>query len=149
MVHIEQIKLTVITGNVTGASTNGHIFLGIGGREFRLNKSGNQFQKGDTDTFQIGGVIGPDSINNQNNSNDLPPLPGTINAPAIEYSTLDDYPTYIRFEPQDNDDNWNVQSVSGNVKESGASGGTRTFNDRTGNGNIWLGKESGLFLGLN
>ena len=149
MAHIEQVGVTVITGNINGAGTNGLVYLGIGGREFRLNKGGNQFDKGDTDNFQIGGVAGPDSINNQNNSNDLPAIPGTVNAPTIEYSTLDDHPTYIRFEPQDNDDNWNVQSVSVNVKESGAGGGARTFNDRTGNGNIWLGKESGLFLGLN
>lgn len=148
MAHIEQIQVIVVTGSVNGAGTNGRIFLGMGGREFRLNKSGNQFQKGDTDTFQIGGVIGPDSINNQNNSNDLPAVPGTVNAPAIEYSTLDEYPTYIRFEPQNSDDNWNVQSVSVNIKESGANGESITLNDRTGNGNIWLGNDSGLFLGL-
>ena len=148
MAYIEQVGVTVITGNINGASTNGLVYLGIGGREFRLNKGGNQFEKGDTDNFQIGGVAGPDSINNQNNSNDLPAVPGTANSPSIEYSTLDDYPTYIRFEPQNEDDNWNVQSVSVDVKESGASGATRTLSDHTGNGNIWLGKRSGLFLGL-
>lgn len=146
MVHIEQIRLTVITGNINGASTNGHIFCGIGGREFRLNKSGNQFQRGDTDTFQIGGVIGPDSINNPNNSNDLPPLPGTVNAPAIEYNTLDDYPTYIRFEPQDNDDNWNVSRVELRVTDD--TNIVHKFNALDGNGSIWLGENSGLFLGL-
>ena len=70
MAHIEQVGVTVITGNINGADTNGLVYLGMGGREFRLNKGGNQFEKGDTDNFQIGGVAGPDSINNQNNSND-------------------------------------------------------------------------------
>ena len=44
MVEIDRINVIVKTGNVNKAGTNGNVYLGIGGREFKLNKPGNQFE---------------------------------------------------------------------------------------------------------
>ena len=60
---------------------NGKVYLGIGGREFRLNKSGNQFQQNKGDEFIIGvgsNVLKPeknDLLQTSSFSNDSPKIP--------------------------------------------------------------------------
>jgi hypothetical protein len=57
---------------------------------------------------------------------------------------------YIRFEPQRNNDNWNVEKAKVEVIEYDDSN-TSTNNKKIYTdleGNIWLGKRSGLFLYL-
>jgi hypothetical protein len=53
MVEITRINVIVKTGNVNGAGTDGRVYLGIGGREFRLDQPGNQFEQDDSDNFTI------------------------------------------------------------------------------------------------
>jgi hypothetical protein len=53
-VEINRINEVVKTGNVNRAGANRKIYLGIGGREFKLNNSGNQFEIKGLDTFVIG-----------------------------------------------------------------------------------------------
>ena len=139
MVEITQINLIVKTGNVLGAGTNGKIYLGIGGREFKLDKPGNQFEKGDSDTFTIGTGS---NIENPNEVNSLPTPSGNTNSPSIEDMDIEFNPKYIRFDPRDNDDNWNVENVQVEVVDIG-----RTYRGPR-DGNIWLGFRFGLFLGL-
>lgn len=68
MAILDKIEVKIVTRDVPNAGTDGEVYLGIGGREFRLNNLGNQFKKGQTDNFTIG--VG----SNINNSkiNDLP-----------------------------------------------------------------------------
>ena len=54
MVEINQIIVKIKTSNEVAAGTNGKIYLGIGGREFRLDKPGNQFERNNLDVFTIG-----------------------------------------------------------------------------------------------
>jgi hypothetical protein len=147
MPHVGQITATVTTGDVTNAPTNGRVYLGIGGREFRLNKPGDQFKRHSTDIFIIGDG---GNIDNPRNANDLPMVgAGTINAPTIEFSDLNDYPKYIRLEPKVEDDDWNVETVSVEAKEyngSAASGNSKVFSDL--GGNAWLGDPFGKMLDL-
>jgi hypothetical protein len=144
MTHIGQIKAEVRTGDVAGADTNGRVYLGIGGREFRLNKPGNQFERHTIDKFIIGAG---GNIDNPNNGNSLPVL-GDSNAPRIEFASLNQNPEYIRFEPQGDEDKWNVEAVTVIAEEynPGPTGNTRTFTDLPGN--IWLGNKFGLVLPL-
>jgi hypothetical protein len=137
---ITKIEITIRTGNVSESGTNGRVYLGIGGREFRLDKPGNQFERGDVDTFIIGdgsNIENPDGVNNITNSS---------NSYEIGTYHLNVFPKYIRFEPQRNNDNWNVEVVELRVTDD--TNAVYQFEALDGNGNIWLGKRSGLFLGL-
>jgi PLAT/LH2 domain len=145
MTQIVQIKVEIKTGNESTAGTNGKVFLGIGGREFRLDKPGNQFQKNHTDTFTINST-NSDIENPERNS--LPNI-GNANSPRIENKVgiTFNFPVYLRFDPNDNDDDWNIERVK--VRVIGGLNSTFIYpNDILKDGNIWLGNKSGLFLGL-
>jgi hypothetical protein len=136
---ITKIEIDVETGAIERAGTNGRVYLGICGREFRLDKLGDQFRVGILDNF----IIGTGSNIKNPNVNDII---NSSNSYEIDTNTLNIFPKYIRFEPQDNDDNWNVSRVELRVTDD--TNIVHKFNALDGNGNIWLGKESGLFLGL-
>jgi hypothetical protein len=147
MVHVGQITATIKTGDVTNAPTSGRVYLGIGGREFRLNKPGDQFKRGATNEFIIGDG---GNVNNPRSANDLPFVDeGTVNTPALPYDDLGLYPTYIRLEPKEEDDDWNVESVNVIAKKYQAetpTGDSTTFTDLEGN--TWLGDPFGKLLAL-
>ncbi len=137
---ITKIEIDVETGAIERAGTNGRVYLGICGREFRLDKLGDQFRVGILDNF----IIGTGSnIKNPNGVNDII---NSSNSYEIDTHILNIFPKYIRFEPQDNDDNWNVSRVELRITDD--TNIVHKFNALDGNGNIWLGKESGLFLGM-
>ena len=160
MTHIDKINVKIQTRNVSNAGTNGEVYLGIGGREFRLDQPGDQFGKGDQDDFTIG--IGS-NIENPN-INDLPLNPGVGAGDSIEIKdTLGlgpptRFPVYIRLDPRDDKDNdWNVESVHVDaIAGLGTGVGTTTTFDfpKPGavgvhpEGTIWLGRKSGLVLYL-
>jgi hypothetical protein len=45
MARISGIVCPVITANMAGAGTDGRVYLGLGGREFRLDSSADDFEK--------------------------------------------------------------------------------------------------------
>jgi hypothetical protein len=139
MVEIKQIIVMIKTGDVGGAGTDGKVYLGIGGREFRVDKLGNQFQRNNLDTFTIG--LGSD-IENPDNVNSLPSPTGNKNAPNIEDVDIEFSPKYLRFNPNSDDDNWNVQHVQVEVIDIG-----KTYQGPR-DGNIRLGTRSGLTINL-
>jgi PLAT/LH2 domain len=139
MVEITQINVHVKTGNVNRGGTDGRVYLGIGGREFRLDQPGNQFEQGDSNNFTIGTAS---NIENPDDVNSLPTPNGNMNSPNIEDTDIEFNPKYIRFDPNDSDDNWDVEKVEVEVVDI-----TRTYRGPH-DGNIWLGSRSGLFLGL-
>ena len=85
MVAITRIDFRVKTGDRQGAATNGDVYVGIGGREFSIDKAGsNDFERGADQTYVAG-------------------LGSTINFPDINNPTspyqllterLDKYPVY-------------------------------------------------------
>ena len=46
MAQVTGILCQVITGKQSGAGTDGRIFLGLGGREFRLDSSRDDYERG-------------------------------------------------------------------------------------------------------
>jgi hypothetical protein len=145
MTHIVQIKVEIKTSNEQSAGTNGRVFLGIGGREFRLDKLGNQFQKNQTDTFTINST----SMDIENSERNSLPDTGNVNSPRIENNIgiAFNLPVYLRFDPNDNNDDWNIERVK--VQVIGGLNSTFIFpNDVLKDGNIWLGNKFGLFLNL-
>lgn len=137
---ITKIEIDVETGAIENAGTNGRVYLGICGREFRLDKPGDQFRVGILDNFTIG--IGS-NIENPNGINDII---NSSNSYEIDTYLLNIFPKYIRFEPQDNDDNWNVSRVELRVTDDTSI--VHKFDALVSNGSIWLGENSGLILGL-
>ena len=147
MTHLGKVTVEIKTANVSGAGTNGRVYLGIGRREFRLDKSGDQFQPGSTDTFVIGDG---GNIKSPNHSNDLA-LGANMNAPEIQFNSIDDIPIYIRFEPENNNDNWNVESVRLTAQQYDPDpGDTSQYSDdfSENDNRIWLGYSSGLIMVL-
>jgi len=147
LTHVGKIIVRLITGDIEDASTNGRVYLGLGGREFRLDKPGNQFQRANVDNFIIGDGS---NIENPDNVNTLPAL-GNNNSPRVEFEDLANYPTYIRFEPRNKNDNWNIEDVNVEVIQYNDSPLGSTVNKKTFvdlEGNVWLGVRSGLFLYL-
>jgi len=145
--EVDRIIVTIKTGNKSNGSTNGKVYLGMAGREFRLDKSGNQFQQGTEDQFIIG--LGSNILNS--NKNGLPNTSNTLNdSPKISFDSISEYPAYIRFEPTNNNDQWNVDRVCVNVGSN--SGPVADFHAQILSGinddNIWLSEDSGLFIGL-
>ena len=150
MTHVGKITAVIKTGDLTNAPTDGRVYLGIGGREFRLQKAGDQFKKGATDTFIIGDG---GNIDNPRNANELPFFGGTVNCPRVEFSDLDKFPAYIRLEYDEVDDkDWNVEGVSVLAVKydfgvPSSSGETRSYKSGL-QGHIWLGKKFGKVLHL-
>jgi subtilisin family serine protease len=142
IIQVTTIQVDINTNTGSGASTNGKVYLGVAGREFRLNKSGNQFEGG-LDSFLVltSGSNDPNEIKNPDEVNSL----NGINAPTIDSVMINRSPKYIRFEPQNDNDNLQVNSVIVTVTPSGV---LPQLRGPVGGNSIWLGNRSGLFMGL-
>ena len=137
MAKINQISARIKTANRgQAAGTNGRVYLGIGGREFNLNLLGGpDFEPGMDQTFILGegANIGPAPADNDPRS------------PQLVTEALDKYPTYVRFEPNAEDDRWAVEQINVTVN----SGSAPSFSALGQGSYIWLGNTSTkvLFFG--
>ena len=93
MSHIKQVLVTIETGDATDADANGPVYLGLGAREFRLDKAGDQFRRATTDTFLLGnGTLGSPDVLNPNENDPATPV-------WIEHEDVDrPYNVYIAYE---------------------------------------------------
>lgn len=160
MAILDKIEVKIVTRDVPNAGTDGEVYLGIGGREFRLNNLGNQFKKGQTDNFTIG--VG----SNINNSkiNDLPQSamanpdsPVIDSGPSRNAAYPPHFPVYIRLDSKgDTKNDWNIEQVVVDANEGTQTPGTFVFPNTTNppppkvhpEGSIWLGINSGEILFL-
>ena len=121
MATIESISVAVKTGDVKGGSTNGRVYLGLGGREFRLDTSDDDFKRNALDCFRLG-----DGDNVRRAERNDP------RNPAVDTADLEQFPTYIRFEGK----SWNLRFVSVEVAGTG-------FGADLGPDGLWMGHVSG------
>jgi|SRR6187397_1562078 hypothetical protein len=94
MSHIRQVLVTIETGDATDADANGPVYLGLGAREFRLDKEGDQFKRATTDTFLLGnGTLGTPDVLNPNENDPATPV-------RIEHEDIENnpYSVYIAYE---------------------------------------------------
>ena len=85
-IPVTQIRVRVVTSDINFAGTDDEIFLGLGGREFNLDTSGDDFERGADETF----ILGEGSNNEAASGND--PRQRVL----ISLGDVNDYPIYIR-----------------------------------------------------
>ncbi|HET7035687.1 MAG TPA: hypothetical protein VFI42_08410 [Thermomicrobiaceae bacterium] len=147
MAEITGILCQVITGNVSGAGTDGSIYLGLGGREFHLDSSQDDFERGSWREYILGRA--PLEPN-------LPPPQIRVtdkdhNDPRRDFRldtvNLNRTPVYIRFEPENNGDNWNLKFAAVLVY-SGQGQFVVAFTLPRDFDNLWLGHSMGKIIYL-
>jgi hypothetical protein len=87
--YIRQIRVEITTGRDRGAGTDGNIYLGICGREFRCDTSADDFEKGSTREY-IFGAIPPVFENITSETYNHPSRPPLLPDEA------DTFPCYLR-----------------------------------------------------
>jgi hypothetical protein len=130
------ITAVLETADEPEAGTNGAVYLGLGGREFRCDTSSNNFKKGATDTFifgQFANVLQPDR-------ND-PTLPQLI------VSRVDRFPVYVRFD-QRGSNAWKFRRLTVRLTVVPGPQPPGYTSDIHHPGGLWLGSDTGAIAFL-
>lgn len=105
MAKLTKIEITITTGKMKDAGTDGSVYLGICGREFHCDTGADDFERGSARTYIFGS--GANVNDAQNNDPRKPPI-------ELEHQNL--YPVYIRFEPgTGGSSGWNLQRAMVNL----------------------------------
>ena len=137
MALVAKISCQVRTADESGASTDGLPYLGIGGREFRLDTSDDDFEAKANFTYVFGdgaNVLFPERNDPRRDF-------------LIDTTRLDEFPVYIRFDPESGSDHWRLRFVMALVYEEGDFLRAVYFSQTRAEG-IWLGRTAGKFLHL-
>ena len=136
MAQIESIQVSIETGDESGAGTDGSIYVGVCGREFHLDTSADDFERGSSHLYVLGD--GSDVVN------------PAVNDPRKQFMQTEDvesFPIYVRFEPNDSGDNWNLARAEMSFNNDlFPRWETTTFVSITDG--IWLGQRSGNVVHL-
>lgn len=134
---LDQIVVTLRTGNVAGAETNGEVYLSLGGREFNLKRPNHDDRaRGATDTYRLGRDA---NISNKERNDPR----------KLRFGSYGFYPVGLRFEPQattPQPDDWNLANARVVVKLE--EGSTEEYELEESLRNLWLGFHSGLSVAL-
>jgi hypothetical protein len=147
MAAITGVLAQIITGNLNGAGTDGRVYLGLAGREFRLDSSRDDYERGSAREYILGRA--PLEPN-------LPPpqirvLNPDRNDPRKDFpldtTNLDAAPVYVRFEPEGDSPDWNLRSAIILVY-TGEGQFVVAYVAPQGFDNLWLGDRYGKVLYL-
>jgi hypothetical protein len=135
MSAITQIKATIHTGDRTDAGTDGFVYLGICGREFKLGRADvNDFERATHREYFLG------APSNVEQASDNDPR-----SPRLDTTDADRYPAYIRFEPDVATGNWDFDGAEVTITP----GGTKFGRMGDGGGaHLKLGQNMGKFCYL-
>jgi hypothetical protein len=137
MPQINSIQLHLQTGDLSGAGTDGDVYLGLCGREFSIDTTSDDFERGSGRSY----VLGENADIRNADVND-PRKQGLFTENVARF------PVYIRFEPQTRGDNWLLQRADVRFNDSlHIDWDTAPFIP-IGSEGIWLGVRSGLFVHL-
>jgi hypothetical protein len=147
MSAITGILVQVITGDVENAGTDGSVYLGLGGREFRLDSKADDYERGSWREYVLGrGPKEPDLPNPQVRV-EWPELNDPRVGFAIDTVNIMKSPVYLRFEPEGDSPNWNLSTVFVLVY-TGASRLLMYFTTPSGFDNLWMGDPMGKIVYL-
>ncbi|MCO5176129.1 MAG: hypothetical protein M9890_04025 [Thermomicrobiales bacterium] len=147
MANITGILCQVITGSGDGAGTDGDIYLGIGGREFHLDSTADDFERNSWREYILGRA--PLEPN-------LPPPQIRVKDPDLNHPTkgyivqsqfLDEFPVYVRFESNGDNDHWQIGFVAV-IAYTGASEFYAGYIPVEPFDSLWLGYKTGKILYL-
>ena len=131
MANIQSIHVNVQTGTDADADADGAIYLGFCGREFSIDSSADDFEKGSTRTYIFGS-----GSNVQNASKNDP------RNPQLKTENVDRFPVYIRMGTSDH---WQLKRVTVTMNNS-----LFPMWDTAGllgiAGKFWLGPTAGMIL---
>lgn len=137
MAQINSIQLHLETGDLSGAGTDGDVYLGVCGREFSIDSTRDDFERGSGRTY----VLGENADIRNADFNDP-------RKQALFTENVARFPVYIRFQPKSRSDNWQLLRADVRFNESlHIDWDTRPF-ILPGSEGIWLGVRSGLFVHL-
>jgi hypothetical protein len=134
MSAITRIDVRLVTGNRSGAGTDGEVYVGICGREFYLDSAVDDFEQGSDRTYTLG--VGANI--NYAGYNDP-------RSPQLDTVDLDKFPKYIRLEPTGSNSEWNLEEVTVTVNPGT---GQVVYRALAGGLNLWLGQKYGKFCYL-
>jgi hypothetical protein len=135
MSAITQIKATIHTGDRNNAGTDGYVYLGICGREFKLGRTDvNDFERSSHREYFLGVAANVEA-----------PTFNDPRSPQLDTSDIDRYPAYIRFEPTGDSPDWDFDGAEVTITPGAAKLG------RMGDGggvHLWLGQNMGKSCSL-
>jgi hypothetical protein len=136
MARIEVIRLHLETGSRSGAGTDGDVYLGVCGREFSVDTTRDDFERGSSReyVFGTGANVNSASVNDPREQ-------------ALFVENVKNFPVYIRFQPQNRNDNWQVQRAEVSFNDDFfPRWDTASFVPNDPAKGIWLGVRSGLVV---
>jgi hypothetical protein len=139
MARIERIDVLIQTGDVGGAGTDGDVYLGIAGREFFIDSDKDDFERGSSRAYRFGensDLTSDEMLNRERND---------PRDQRLLSEFVDDYPVYIRFAPENRDDQWNLKLAVVALNSDESVYWTNLVSAPDG---IWLGTRAGLVLHL-
>jgi hypothetical protein len=101
MPDISQIRVFIHTAEDDGAGTDSDVFLGICGREFRLDTDIDNFENFNRDVFHLNGNSGSAPLS-------VDALKNHPKIPQIHTDSLDKFPIYVRMEPWGEKPDWTI-----------------------------------------
>ncbi|MEO5582198.1 MAG: hypothetical protein ABIR66_05875 [Saprospiraceae bacterium] len=142
MASITGLLCQIITGNFSGAGTDGHVYLGIGGREFSLDSDADDYEKNSWREYILGLAPNEPELTFPQIRVKNKDLNDPRNGFELDTTNLNKAPVYLRFEPTGADDNWNLKSLVVVVYK-----GSGSFHSAyvlpSGFNNLWMGKSFG------
>jgi hypothetical protein len=134
MAAITKIEVTITTGD---KGTNGSVYVSLCGREFRLDRTGqDDFRRKTTDQYVLGDANNIFSVANPEVNDPQAPLP-------LDAADLPLFPIYLRLKA---DNLWHVQGGSIKIFTGGPT--AVTIDILPGNRSLFLGPQCGEYLFL-
>lgn len=136
--QVRRIVVDITTSYATGAGTKADVYLGAGGREFRLRVDKSDFDRGGELSYQLGEDA---NVRDPDRNDPRTGLPLTV-------TDIVSHPVYIRMVPKNERDDWNVENVKVRVLHDIDRRAVRYTALDGPSHNVWLGLQSGTTLHL-
>jgi hypothetical protein len=136
MTAVRSLHVSIQTSGASGAGTDGDVYVGFGGREFSLDTSADDYEAGSSRVYRLGD--GATVLNAAVND---------PRSPQLVAENADRFPVWLRFSPQNREDNWILSRAVVTVNDAlfPMWDTAEYISPRTG---LRLGVHSGLFVHL-
>lgn len=157
MALITKIKVTLKTVDRSGAGTDSLVYLGIGGREFRIESKGvDDFEPATERTYVLRTPPEWGPANEGLGEDERPVRYPTHNDPSSDYpldsDILGSFPVYLRYHPRivagtEDIDTWILGKVEISIFIAGSAGEqlVRTYKGLPDGQSLWLGLKYGTY----